>query len=176
MINKIILFLIIVALNSCNYRNIKNPISEELNDSIVNDSNTENFNNFNKKSIFTIIDFSDSIFSFRDYTERSKVSVFITTYDNCFPCKILQKELVAKYEKSKSIDKINFFLMNCPQKDNESYSSRGYNIFKSVDKLTEIFPTTFIFSPTENEFSKIQGSKFEVICDNIDFLVQYCKD
>lgn len=122
--------------------------------------------------------FSDSIFKFSNYTKKSKVTVFVISSETCVPCHVL----IDKLEKKISSDslfqlKLELFVIKIPnsRKEKKEYESIGYQVFKNIDNFAEVLPTTFIFSPTENQYSKIVGEEFIEIDKQIETLIPFCK-
>jgi len=124
---------------------------------------------------FDIIEFNDSIFSLYNFVKKSKVSVFIIGSKNCKPCIVLQNALKKKYLNEKN-EKVQIFKVVVPTRDDKNYNSKGYIVFRDIDALAEIQPTTIIFAPTQNEYSRYKGiDNIDLLIADIDELRKFCK-
>jgi hypothetical protein len=178
------LLLACLTFSSCHSQNEKNI--ETKKDSITTQNQVEAtiekkdslVTTIKKTDNYQTITFSDSLFKFSNHTLKSKVSVFVVSSETCTPCHVIIDKLKKKIEEDSLYQsKVALFVIKTPnsRKEKTEYESIGYQVFKNIDNLAEVLPTTYIFAPTENQYCKIVGENYSLITKNIETLIPFCK-
>ncbi|HLP64744.1 hypothetical protein [Flavobacterium sp.] len=178
------LLLVCLTFSSCHSQNEKkietekDSISRQNQVEITVDKMDSLVAKIKKTDNYRSITFSDSLFRFSNHTLKSKVSVFVVSSETCAPCHIIIDKLKKKLdEDSLYQSKVKLFVIKIPnsRKEKTEYESIGYQVFKNIDNLAEVLPTTYIFAPTENQYCKIVGENYSLITKNIETLIPFCK-
>jgi hypothetical protein len=120
---------------------------------------------------------ADKCYSFSRVAKPGKVSLFILGTHSCAPCEVLKMQLNEAMEKGiinpSEVDIYSYMLSKSAADKTEDLNSRlGYRMLKNIDKLTKIWPTTYITSPTTNCYAIVEGNKYEEIMENIKDLLE----
>ncbi|MCI5091624.1 hypothetical protein [Phaeodactylibacter sp.] len=139
-----------------------------------------NLKNKKYRYIKSIPDAADYTYGFSKYAKPGKISLFIISAHWCAPCYALKNKLEEDLKSGKInpeiVDVYDYTLTKSKRETLEDLRQKpSYRHTSMIDKLTKVFPTTYITTQTTNCYTIVEGSKYDDILKHISDLMSVNK-